>query len=115
MLNRKPLFPGQNTQRQLQLIINFLGTPLSEELCKIPNQKCRRFIESIPHSQRNRFEDTFKTASPPAIDFLNKPLLFDPDKRVTVAEGLQEPYLAQLHCPEDEPTREPLDTTDFEF
>ena len=25
------------------------------------------------------------------------------------------PYLDKLHCPEDEPTRDPLDTTDFEF
>jgi mitogen-activated protein kinase 1/3/mitogen-activated protein kinase 6 len=115
MLGRKPLFPGHNTQHQLQLIINFLGTPHSEELRKIPNDKCRKFIESLPVEQGRKFEEAFQKASGPAIDFLHKTLQFDPDKRVTVQQALQHSYLSQLYCPEDEPTRPPLDTSDFEF
>lgn len=30
-------------------------------------------------------------------------LRFDPDKRITVEEALEHPYLAQLHDPSDEP------------
>eukprot|EP00927_Polykrikos_kofoidii_P044412 TRINITY_DN38392_c0_g1_i1.p1 TRINITY_DN38392_c0_g1~~TRINITY_DN38392_c0_g1_i1.p1 ORF type:complete len:429 (-),score=89.97 TRINITY_DN38392_c0_g1_i1:257-1435(-) len=115
MLGRKPLFPGYNTAHQLQLIINFLGTPQSEELCKIPNDKCRKFIETLPLATGKAFEEVFREASPAAIDFLHKMLQFDPDKRVLVGEGLQHQYLAQLYCPEDEPIRPPLDTSDFEF
>jgi serine/threonine protein kinase len=115
MLVRKPLFPGHNTQHQLQLIINFLGTPHGEELRKIPNDKCRKFIESLPAAQGRKFEEAFPNASGSAIEFLHKTLRFDPDKRVTVEQALQLPYLSQLFCPEDEPTRPPLDTSDFEF
>merc|ERR1711972_670566 len=115
MLGRKPFFPGPNTQHQLQLIISFLGTPRVEELRKIPNDKCRKFIESLPNSRGKPFEDVFREASPTAIDFLHRTLQFDPDKRATVAQALQHAYLAQLYCPEDEPTRPPLDTSDFEF
>merc|ERR1712217_592700 len=32
-----------------------------------------------------------------------------------VSEAIQHCYLEKLHCPEDEPTREALDTSDFEF
>eukprot|EP00416_Gambierdiscus_australes_P028012 CAMPEP_0171066238 /NCGR_PEP_ID=MMETSP0766_2-20121228/7303_1 /TAXON_ID=439317 /ORGANISM="Gambierdiscus australes, Strain CAWD 149" /LENGTH=403 /DNA_ID=CAMNT_0011522395 /DNA_START=72 /DNA_END=1283 /DNA_ORIENTATION=+ len=115
MLGRKPLFPGHNTQHQLQLIITFLGTPRSEELRKIPNDKCRKFIESLPPSTGRPFEEVFREALPAAVNFLHKTLQFDPDKRSTVAEALQHSYLAQLYCPEDEPIRVPLDTSDFEF
>lgn len=115
MLGRKPFFPGQATQHQLQLIISFVGSPRSEELRKIPNGKCRKFIESLPHSAGKSYDDIFKDVSPLATDFLQRTLQFDPDKRTTVPQALQRPYLAQLYCPEDEPTRAPLDTSDFEF
>jgi len=115
MLGRRPLFPGHNTQHQLQLIITFLGTPRSEELRKIPNLKCRKFIESLPNSMGRPFEEVFSDAPSAAIGFLRKTLQFDPDKRFTVSQALQHSYLAQLYCPEDEPVRLPLDTSDFEF
>merc|ERR1712151_1021942 len=89
MLGRKPIFPGHNTQHQLQLIITFLSTPKSEELRKIPNDKCRKFIESLPKSEGKPFEGVFKDASSPAINFLHQMLQFDPDKRSTVAQALQ--------------------------
>lgn len=115
MLSRRPLFPGHNTQHQLQLIISFLGSPRMEELNKIPNDKCQNFIQSQPFSVGKAFEEVFRDSMPIAINFLQNMLQFDPDKRCTVPEALQHGYLAQLYCPEDEPIRHPLDTSDFEF
>jgi len=115
MMGRKPLFPGHNTQHQLQLIITYLGTPRGEELRKIPNIKCRKFIESLATSQGTPLEEVFQPASGDAIDFLRKTLRFDPESRPEVYEALEHAYLAQLYCPEDEPTRHPLNTLDFEF
>lgn len=57
----------------------------------------------------------FPKADSLAIDLLKKMLIFDPDKRITVEEALSHPYLAALHCPEDEPKTEPLNEIDFEF
>jgi len=115
MLARKPLFPGHNTQHQLQLIISFTGSPASEELEKISNDKCRRFIESLPFTHGQSLSGSFADASPKAVDFLHTALQFDPDKRLTVADAMAHEYLEQLSCPDDEPTRAPLDTSDFEF
>lgn len=42
-------------------------------------------------------------------------LTFDPDKRITIDEALEHPYMAQLHYPEDEPTMDPVNPFDFDF
>jgi len=115
MLRRKPIFPGKNTQHQLQLIISCLGTPEKEVLRRIPNDKCRKFIESLPVTSGRPLEEAVAGAAKEALDLLKKMLRFNPDKRMTVGQALQNAYLAQLHCPEDEPTRAPLDLSEFEF
>jgi len=115
MLTRKPLFPGHNTQHQLDLIFGLLGTPMEQELKKIPNQKCREFIKSLDEIPRKLFAAVFTDVSAHALDFLEKTLQWDSEERVTVEEALQHTYLEMLHCPEDEPIREPLDTADFDY
>eukprot|EP00928_Gymnodinium_smaydae_P056060 TRINITY_DN39495_c0_g1_i1.p1 TRINITY_DN39495_c0_g1~~TRINITY_DN39495_c0_g1_i1.p1 ORF type:complete len:434 (-),score=94.88 TRINITY_DN39495_c0_g1_i1:57-1262(-) len=114
MIRRKPLFPGKNTQHQLQLIIACLGVPEKSVLQRIPNDKCRKFIESLPGTMARPFREIFQ-ASPAAIDILNSTLCFSPERRLTAEQTLEHPYLEPLHCAEDEPSRSPLDTADFEF
>jgi len=115
MLRRKPLYPGKNTQNQLHMIISSLGTPDKETLRRIPNDKCRKFIESLPASGGKPLEEMVTNASKDAMDVLNQTLRFAPDRRLTVEQCLEHRYLAQLHCPEDEPVCTPLDLSDFEF
>lgn len=115
MQMRTALFPGHNTQHQLDLIIGLLGSPDGQELMKIPNEKCRKFIKSLPNTPGKLFPEVFTGVSPTALDLLSTMLRWDPKSRITVEEAIQHTYLDQLHCPEDEPTREPLDTSDFEF
>lgn len=115
MYMRKPLYAGQNTQHQLDLIIGLLGSPEDEELLKIPNEKCQRFIKSLPRTPGRAFDEVFDGMSDTARDLLAMTLRWDPESRTTVDEALQHPYLENLHCAEDEPIREPLDTSDFEF
>jgi mitogen-activated protein kinase 1/3 len=115
MLGRNAIFPGHNTQHQLQLILAFLGTPLDEEVQKIPNEKCRRFIRNMPPQEAKPISETFPDATADGINLLSRMLNFDPDKRLLVDEALAHTFLEQLHCPEDEPVREPLDTSEFEF
>eukprot|EP00746_Dinoflagellata_sp_MGD_P140277 gnl/MRDRNA2_/MRDRNA2_73557_c0_seq1.p1 gnl/MRDRNA2_/MRDRNA2_73557_c0~~gnl/MRDRNA2_/MRDRNA2_73557_c0_seq1.p1 ORF type:complete len:717 (+),score=122.69 gnl/MRDRNA2_/MRDRNA2_73557_c0_seq1:84-2234(+) len=120
MLNRKAVFPGRNTQHQLQLIIELLKPPSVTAIMKIPNEKCRAFIKSFPAHQgkfevKKSFSVFFPEASDLAVDLLTKALRFDPEERTKVDSALTHEYLAELHCPEDEPTRSPLDTAEFEF
>mmetsp|Transcript_47094 Transcript_47094/g.100819 ORF Transcript_47094/g.100819 Transcript_47094/m.100819 type:complete len:404 (-) Transcript_47094:162-1373(-) len=115
MLRRKPIFPGKNTQHQLQLIIQCCGTQDKETLRRIPNAKCRKFVESLPASGGRSLQEAVPNTSKEEFDLLNKTLSFSPLNRCTVDQVLQHSYLAQLHCPEDEPTRFPLEMSDFEF
>ena len=115
MQTRKPLFPGRSTQNQLDMIIDLLGSPDSKELMKIPNEKCRKFIKSLPVSASKNFAEIFHMMPEPAQDILRKMIRWDPESRLSVEEAIMHPYLDKLHCPEDEPTRDALDTTDFEF
>ena len=115
MQTRKPLFPGRSTQNQLDMIIDLLGSPDSKELMKIPNEKCRKFIKSLPVSASKNFAEVFHMMPELAQDILRKMIRWDPESRLSVEEAIMHPYLDKLHCPEDEPTRDALDTTDFEF
>jgi len=114
LLIRKPLFPGHNTQHQLDLIIDVLGAPDTEELNMIPNEKVRKFIKSCP-TAANHPVMAFAAENQIAQDLLMKTLCWNSTKRLSVEEALEHMYLEKLHCPEDEPIRVPIDTTDFEF
>jgi mitogen-activated protein kinase 1/3/mitogen-activated protein kinase 6 len=115
MVSRRPLFPGINTMDQLDLIIRLLGLPQAEELMKIPNEKCRNFIQSLTVASGMSFPDFFADMELSVQDLLSKMLQWDPEERFTVEEAIQHPYLQGLYCPDDEPTREPVDGSDFEF
>jgi len=114
MLRRKPIFPGKNTQHQLQLVTSCLGSPDKDVLRRVPNDKCRKFIESLPSTSGQKLDEV-APSSPEAMELLKTTLRFNPDKRITVEQALEYPYLAQLHCPEDEPRRASLELGDFEF
>uniref|UniRef100_A0A7S0BBG2 Mitogen-activated protein kinase n=1 Tax=Pyrodinium bahamense TaxID=73915 RepID=A0A7S0BBG2_9DINO len=111
----QPVFPGSNTQDQLDLVIGFLGSPKGDEITKIPHEKCQRWIMSLPTMAPRPLGEAFKDMTQEAQDLLMRMLRWDPDKRATVTDCLQDPYLDKLHCPEDEPSREPLNTSEFEF
>eukprot|EP00743_Colponemidia_sp_Colp-15_P001682 GILK01001838.1.p1 GENE.GILK01001838.1~~GILK01001838.1.p1 ORF type:complete len:394 (-),score=37.18 GILK01001838.1:268-1449(-) len=114
LLNRRPLFPGNDTQHQLEIITNALGTPPEDEIRKY-HAKSRQFMLSLGKKSPKTFESLFPDANPTALDLLRKMLTFDPAKRISVTEALQHPYLAALHCPEDEPIAEPVSKREFDF
>jgi len=115
MIRRKPLFPGKNTQHQLQFIIGYLGMPSKELFNRIPSAKCRTFIESLPDSGTYPLTEAIPGATPAAYDILSRMLEFSPEKRPTAEQALAHPYLARLTCPVDEPSRTPLDSREFDF
>jgi mitogen-activated protein kinase 1/3 len=61
------------------------------------------------------FNKVIPTADPHACDLLTKLLTFDPEKRLSVVNALQHPYLEELHYEDDEPVCDSLDMQDFYF
>ncbi|KAJ7257262.1 hypothetical protein O6H91_Y413200 [Diphasiastrum complanatum] len=88
LLGRKPLFPGKDYIHQLKLIISIIGSPEENDL---------QFI----HTSLARL---YPNANPLAINLLDKMLVFDPKRRITVTEALEHPYLAMLHDVAVEPS-----------
>jgi len=115
MLGRKYFLTGKDTKHQLELIFETLGHPPKEDIDAIPKEKLRKLLHSLPKKTPPSLEILFPTANPQALDLLKKLLKFNPKKRLTVEEALEHPYLAALHLPEDEPTRDPITELEFEF
>ncbi len=114
LLGRTPLFPGDDYIHQLQIICEKLGTPTEDDLHFVTSDKARRFMRSQPMRPAIPFARLFPTARPTAIDLLEKMLVFDPSKRISVEEALEHPYLDSLHNVEDEPLAENVFSFDFE-
>jgi len=80
----QPIFPGESGVDQLVEIIKVLGTPTREELMAMnPNYTEFKFPQIKPHPWHKVFRS--KT-SPEAIDYISKPLVYDPKLRPS---GLQ--------------------------
>ena len=64
-------------------------------------------VENIhDHSKIQTFDQLFANHNPLAIDLLKKMLVIDPEKRITVKEALEHPFLQEFHDSEDEPETE---------
>ncbi|KAE8715677.1 Mitogen-activated protein kinase 7 [Hibiscus syriacus] len=110
ILGRKPIFPGTECLNQLKLIINVLGSQQEADLAFIDNPKARRYIKSLPYSRRTHFSHLYPQADPLAIDLLQRMLVFDPSKRITVTEALLHPYMSGLYEPRSNPPAQvPID------
>lgn len=110
LLGRKPIFPGTECLNQLKLIINVLGTMPESHLEFIDNPKARKYIKSLPYSAGTTFTHLYPNANPLAIDLLQRMLVFDPSKRISVTEALQHPFMSPLYDPKsDPPAQVPID------
>ncbi|CAI5730662.1 unnamed protein product [Hyaloperonospora brassicae] len=115
MMSRKPLFPGQDYIDQLHLIMNALGAPNDQDLYFLSNARARKFMNAEyqkrgPNPTKS-LAQMFADAPPDALDLLQKMLVIDPNKRITVNDALAHPYLASIRNIEDETTA----TSSFDF
>lgn len=137
LLGRKPLFPGDDYIHQLQvggmgavkgnsaaparsrappaqIIADVVGTPAEEDLHFVTSSKARRFMRNMEHKSKVAWSRLFPHANSEALDLLDKMLVFDPSRRISVEDALRHPYMASLHNPEDEPSCGSKFSFDFE-
>lgn len=114
IMTREPLFPGKDYVHQLRLITELIGSPDDASLGFLRSENAKRYVRQLPSYRKQNFSARFPNMSPEALDLLEKMLIFDPSKRITVDEALCHPYLSSLHDINDEPVGPGQFNFDFE-
>ena len=129
LIGRKPIFPGRDSFHQITLIVGILGTPPPAPVAPASSSSSASsrnkpnpppstgpsadYVSALPRKAKIPFNQLYPKASALACDLLDKLLCFDPDDRLTVEQALRHPYLADLHCDDDEPVCSSMDYSDF--
>jgi len=74
-----------------------LGSPAEEDLVFISSDKARSYIKGLPFQPRVPFTKLYPSANPLAVDLLEKMLVFNPKKRITVQVRVVNPTVSILH------------------
>ncbi|XP_061995668.1 mitogen-activated protein kinase homolog MMK2 [Rosa rugosa] len=114
IMTRRPLFPGKDYVHQLRLITELIGSPDDSSLGFLRSDNARRYVRQLPQYAKKDFSVGFPNMSAGAVDLLEKMLIFDPNRRITVDEALCHPYLAPLHDINEEPVCPSPFSFDFE-
>ncbi|MCD7453928.1 Mitogen-activated protein kinase 9 [Datura stramonium] len=115
MLTKKPLFPGKNVIHQLDLITDLLGSPSTEVISRIKNDKARRYLSSMKKKTAIPLSQKFPDIDPLAVRLLELLIAFDPRDRPSAEEALAHPYFCGLANKEHEPSSRPISKFEFDF
>lgn len=116
MILKEPLFPGKDYRHQLLLIFEVLGSPSEEDMECVKLQRAKDYIRTHSKSQRKiPMKKIFRKSDPAAVDFIEKTLTFNPEKRMTINECLEHPYVFEFRDPASEIEAEPLPKDFFFF
>jgi len=91
-----------------------IGSPDDASLGFLRSDNAKRYMKQLPQFPRQDFRLRFRNMSAGAVDLLERMLVFDPSRRITVDEALHHPYLASLHDINEEPTCPAPFSFDFE-
>ncbi|GJY34709.1 coatomer subunit alpha-1 [Tanacetum coccineum] len=115
MLTGRPLFPRKNVVHQLDIMTDLLGTPSSEALTRIRNEKARRYLSNMRKKLEIPFSHKFPNINPLALRLLERLLSFDPKDRPSAEDALVDPYFQGLANVEREPSTRAISKLEFEF
>ncbi|XP_023558267.1 mitogen-activated protein kinase 12 isoform X2 [Octodon degus] len=109
MITGKTLFKGSDHLDQLKEIMKVTGTPPEEFVQKLQSTEAKNYMKGLPELEKKDFASILTSASPMAVNLLEKMLVLDSEQRVTAAEALAHPYFESLHDTEDEPNAQKYD------
>ena len=107
----EPLFPGNDTDQQLELIVDRLGRPPSSFIDSASSKQMRDKLRTF-RSKNHDFEDYIKTEQKSSLDLLNKLLIINPAERWNSTQALNSTFFDSLRSgPLDYTTIAPLEVT----
>ena len=115
LLTKKFLFPGENYIAQIKLIIEFLGSPLEEDLNFISNDSAKKYVRDLGKIKKKPIDKIVNYPYPLALDLLDKMLVFNPEKRISIEEALNHPYLKNIREGIEDPVYKGTLNLDFDY
>ena len=94
MFNNKPLFPGDSEIGQLYKIFQIMGTPTEKMWPDSVN--LAEYKKTFPKWYPMPLSEVLPGVDKEAIDFLEKCLSMDPDRRITIREAMDHPFLSSV-------------------
>jgi len=104
MLHGKAIFPGKSTLNQIELIIKLIGPVTDNDMESTDSQLAWNILKSLNIKGGKSYTEFFPNATRDSIDFVKKCLMFNPEKRMTVEQALDHPYVREFRNPEKEIT-----------
>ena len=98
MITGKPLFPGDSEIGQLFKIFQIMGTPNEETWPGIT--KLKDYSINFPQWKPKKLKDLFPNFDKDGLDLMEKFLQMDPDKRITIKDALNHPFLEKVRAEE---------------
>ena len=98
MITGKPLFPGDSEIGQLFKIFQIMGTPNEETWPGIT--KLKDYSLNFPQWKPKKLKDLFPNFDKDGLDLMEKFLQMDPDKRITIKDAINHPFLEKVRAEE---------------
>merc|ERR1712137_824621 len=86
-------------------IFAMIGTPSEAEINKIPDEKIRQRLKKYRHQDRRSFGKEMPYIDPAGINLLEAMLQFMPEKRMSMAAVVKEPFFRRARRGPDEEKR----------
>ena len=94
-------FPNEKAD-QLNVIFDVIGSPSEEDMDFISDPNGVLYLKSLKKKNKIDLKKKFPGSTPDALDLLEKMLLFNPNKRITVNQCLEHPYFKDVRDPSKE-------------
>jgi mitogen-activated protein kinase 1/3 len=115
LLTKRFLFPGENYIAQIKLIIEALGSPSEDDLNFISNDSAKKYVRDLGKIEKKPIEKIINYPYPLALDLLDKMLVFNPDKRISIEGALNHPYLKNIREGIEDPVYKGTLNLDFDY
>ena len=90
-------FPNEKAD-QLNVIFDVIGSPNEESMGFVTDPNAVLYLKSLSQKKKSKinFKSRFPGSSEESLDLLQKMLIFDPNKRITVKECLEHPFFKSV-------------------
>ena len=107
-------FPNEKAD-QLNVIFDVIGSPNEESMGFVTDPNAVLYLKSLSQKKKNKinFKTKFPGSSEESLDLLQKMLIFDPKKRITVQQSLEHPFFKSVRDTSKE--EEATFNLEFEF